>query len=54
MTDKPIVYNIGWCFTCDSNYCQHIKNTTQELINALQRKEDMNDDKLAKPTPEIS
>jgi hypothetical protein len=40
MTDKPIVNKIGWCFTCDSNYCQHIKDATQELINALQRKEE--------------
>jgi hypothetical protein len=39
MTDGVIVHKMGWCFTCDADDCQHIKNTTQELINALQRKE---------------
>ena len=36
MTDGVMVHKMGWCFTCDADDCQHFKNTTQELINALQ------------------
>lgn len=39
MSDGVIVHKMGWCFTCDADECQHIQNTTQELINALRRKE---------------
>jgi hypothetical protein len=31
-----MIHKMGWCFTCDADDCQHIKDTTQELINALQ------------------
>jgi hypothetical protein len=31
-----MVHKMGWCFTCGADDCQHIRNTTQELINALQ------------------
>ena len=36
MNDGVMVHKTAWCFTCNAGYCQHIKNTTQELINALQ------------------
>ncbi len=36
MTDGVMIHKVGWCFTCNAGYCQHIRNTTQELINALQ------------------
>ena len=36
MMDGVMVHKMGWCFTCGADDCQHIRNTTQELINALQ------------------
>jgi hypothetical protein len=40
MTDEPIVHKMGWCFTCDADDCQHIKDTTKHLIKTLQRNEE--------------
>jgi hypothetical protein len=36
MSDGVMVHKVGWCFTCNAGDCQHIRNTTQELIHALQ------------------
>lgn len=35
MTDEFILHKMGWCFTCDTDDCQHIQNANRSLTDAL-------------------
>lgn len=40
MTEQVTVYKMAWCFTCGTDECEHVTNSTQSLINALQQGDD--------------
>lgn len=33
MTDPIKTFPVGWCFTCDTNDCEHMANATQTLTD---------------------
>lgn len=30
-----VTYPLGWCFTCDTNTCDHVLRTNKRLIDSL-------------------
>lgn len=34
-SDGTITYPLGWCFTCDTNTCDHVLRTNKRLIDSL-------------------
>jgi hypothetical protein len=37
---EVIIHKMGWCFTCDTDECEHVQNATQSLINSLSNEDE--------------